>query len=133
MEQAKKQWEKLNAEGGKIMNDLLTTDAERVEWPENIEPKFTRKKGTKMTKIAYNTKTKQYTYYDKAVTVGEPISLDIPDSFIYLCYHRVKKEYVVINTPNRLELDAKYIVTEPNCHWIQERSITVLALLSHAI
>ena len=63
MEQAKKQWERLDAEGSKIINNLLRTDAERVEWPENTEPKFTRKKGTKMTKVTYNTKTKRYTYY----------------------------------------------------------------------
>ena len=37
-----------------------------------------------------------------------------------------KKEYVVINTPNRLKPDTKYIVTAPYCHWIWERSITVL-------
>ena len=122
MEQARKQWGRLDAEGRKIINDLLTTDAERVEWPENTEPKFTRKKGTKMTKVAYDTKTKRYTYYDKTVPVGEPIRIDIPDSFICFSYHPAKKEYVVINTPNRLEPDAKYIVTAPYCHWIWEKA-----------
>ena len=118
MEQAKKQWERLDAEGCKIINDLLMTDTETVKCPENTEPKFTRKKGTQMTKVAYDTKTKGYTYYDKAVTVGESIRLDIPDSFIYFCYHPMKKEYVVINAPNRLEPDAKYVITAPYCHWI---------------
>ena len=130
MEQAKKQWEKLNAEGRKIINDLLMTEAERIEWLENTEPKFTRKRGTKMTKVAYDTKTKRYTYFDKIVPVGEPIRLDIPDSYIYFSYHPAKKEYVVINAPNRLEPDTKYVVTAPYCHWIQERSITVFALHS---
>ena len=69
MEQRKKQWEKLNAEGRKIINDLLTTEAERIEWPENMEPKFTRKRGTKMTKVAYDTKTKRYTYFNKTVPI----------------------------------------------------------------
>ena len=67
------------------------TDAEKVEWPENTEPKFTRKNGAKITKVTYNTKTKRYTYYDKSVTAEEPIRLDIPDSFIYFSYHPVKK------------------------------------------
>ena len=39
----------------------------------------------------------------------------------------------MIDTPNRWEPDAKYIVPAPFCHWIQERSITVSALLSYAI
>ena len=133
MEQAKKQWEKLNAESHKIINDLLTTEAERIEWPENMEPKFTRKRGTKMTKVTYDTKTKRYTYFDKTVPAGEPIRLYIPDSYIYFSYHSEKKEYVVINTLNRLKPDTKYVVTAPYCHWIWERSITVLALLLYAI
>ena len=118
MEQAKKLWERLDAEGWKIINNLLTTDAERVEWSENMEPKFTRKKGAKITKVTYDTKTKRYTYYDKSVTAGEPIRLDFPDSFIYFSYHLVKKEYIVINAPNRLKPDAKCVVTAPYCHWI---------------
>ena len=133
MEQAKKQWEKLNTEGHKIINDLLTTEAERIEWLENMEPKFTRKRGTKMTKVTYNTKTKRYTYFDKTVPAREPIRLDIPDSYIYFSYHPAKTEYVVIITPNRLKPDTKYIITAPYCHWIWARSITVLALLSYAI
>ena len=80
MEQAKKQWEELDAEGHKIINDLLTTESERIQWLENMEPKFTRKRGTKMTKGAYDTKTKRFTYFDKTVPAGEPIRLDIPDS-----------------------------------------------------
>ena len=39
----------------------------------------------------------------------------------------------MINTPNRLEPDIKYIVAAPYCHWIWERSKTVLALLLYAI
>ena len=132
MEQAKKQWEKLNTDGHKIRNDLLMAEAERIEWPKNTESKFTRKRGTKMTKVTYNTKTR-YTYFNKTVPAGEPIRLDIPDSYIYFSYHPAKKEYVVINTPNRLKPDTKYIITAPYCHWIWERSITVLALLSYAI
>ena len=126
------QWERLDGEGLKIINDLLMIDAERVEWPENTEPKFTRKKAAKITKVAYNTKTKRYTYYDKSVTAGEPIRLDIPDSFIYFNYCPVKKEYIVINTPNRFEPDAKYIVTASYCHWIRERNIILLTLLMYA-
>ena len=77
-------------------------------------------------------KTKRYTYQEKTVPTGEPIKLDIPDSYIYFSYHPTKKEYVVIDTPNRREPDAKYVVTAPFCHWIRERNITVLALLSYA-
>ena len=37
----------------------------------------------------------------------------------------------MIDTPTRLEADAKYIVTVSNCHWIQERNITILTLLTY--
>ena len=89
--------------------------------------KFTRKRGTKVTKVSYDTKMKKYTYYNKSVTAGEPIRLDFPDSFLYFSYHLVKKEYITIDAPTRHEPDAKYVVTAPYCHWIQERNITVLA------
>ena len=49
-EQAKKQWEKLDAEGRKIINDLLISDKDRTVWPENTEPKFTGKKRNKIDK-----------------------------------------------------------------------------------
>ena len=39
----------------------------------------------------------------------------------------------MIDTPNRQEPDTKHLVTAFLCHWIQERSITVSALLSYAI
>ena len=47
-EQAKKQWEKIDAEGCKIINNLLVADKERTVWPENTEPKFTGKKRNKI-------------------------------------------------------------------------------------
>ena len=47
-EQAKKQWKKLDAEGCSNINDLLVADKDRTAWPENTEPKFTGKKGTKL-------------------------------------------------------------------------------------
>ena len=75
-------------------------------------------------------KTKRYTYQEKT---GDLIRLDIPDSYIYFIYHPTKKEYIVIDAPNRCEPDAKYIVTAPFCHWIRERNITVFALLSYTI
>ena len=129
MEQAKKQWERLDAGGRKI----ITVDAEKVGWPENVEPKFIRKRGTKVTKVSYDTKMKRYTYYgNKSVTAGEPIRLDIPDAFLYFSYHPVKKEYIKIDAPSRHKPDAKYVVTAPYSHWIRQRHITVLALLAYA-
>ena len=101
-EQAKKQWEKIDAEGQKIINNLLVADKERTVWPENMEPKFTRKKGTKMTKVAYDMKIKRYTHEGKEIPVEEPIRLDIPDSYIYFSFHPTKNEYVVIDAPNNL-------------------------------
>ena len=135
-EQAKKQWEKLDAEGCKIINDLILADKDRTIWPENTEPKFTGKKGAKLIKVAFNTKSKKYmhTYEEKEeVPVEEAIRLDIPDAHIYFCFHPTKNEYVVIDTPNRQEPDTKYIITAPLCHWIREKSITVSVLLSYAI
>ena len=120
-EQAKKQWEKLDAEGRKIINDLIVADKDRTIWPENTEPKFTGKKGAKLIKVAFDTKSKKYmhAYEEKTeVPVEEAIRLDIPDAHIYFCFHPTKNEYVVIDAPNRQEPDAKYIVTAPLCHWI---------------
>ena len=135
-EQAKKQWEKLDAEGRKIINDLQVADKDRTVWQENTEPKFTGKKGTKLIKVAFDTKSKKYThaYEEKEeVPVEEPIRLDIPDSHIYFSFHPTKNEYAMIDAPNRQEPDAKYIVTAPFCHWIRERNITVSTLLSYTI
>ena len=100
-------------------NKILRAKAEKVEWPEDEEPKFTRKRTTKATRVAYNTKTKKYTYHDnKVVAAGEPIRLEISDSFFHFCYHPERKEHIKINTPARLEADAKYVITVFNCHWI---------------
>ena len=120
-EQAKKQWEKLDAEGRKIINDLIVADKDRTIWQENTKPKFTRKKGAKLIKVAFDTKSKKYThaYEEKEeVPAEEAIRLDIPDANIYFCFHPTKNEYIVIDAPNRWEPDAKYIVTAPLCHWI---------------
>ena len=105
-EQAKKQWEKLDAEGCKIINDLLVADKDRTVWLENTGPKFTRKKGTKLIKVAFDTKIKKYThkYEEKEeVPVKEPIRLDIPDSYIYFSFHPTKNKYIMIDAPNRWE------------------------------
>ena len=115
-EQAKKQWEKLDAEGRKIINDLLVADKDRTVWPENTEPKFTGKKGKKLIKVAFNTKSKKYTrtYEEKEeVPVEKAIRLDIPDSYIYFSFHPTKNEYVMIDTSNRQEPNAKYVITAP--------------------
>ena len=91
--QAKKQWEKPDAEGHKIINDLLVADKDRTAWPENTEPKFTGKKGEKLIKVAFDTKSKKYIHaYKKKeeVPVEEAIRLDIPDANIYFCFHPAK-------------------------------------------
>ena len=135
-EQAKKQWEKLDAEGRKIINDLLVADTDRTVWPENTEPKFTRKKGDKLTKVVFDTKSKKYTHaYEEReeVPAKEAIRLDIPNAHIYFCFHPTKNEYVVIDAPNWREPNAKCVITAPFCHWIRERSITVSVLLSYVI
>ena len=120
-EQAKKQWEKLDAVGHEIINDLQVADTDRPVWPENTEPKFTRRKGDKLIKVVFDTKSKKYmhTYEEREeVPAQEAIRLDIPDAHIYFCFHPSKNEYVVIDAPNRQEPDAKYIATAPFCHWI---------------
>ena len=132
-EQAKQQWERLDTEGHGIVNELITAETEKVEWPKDTDPKFTRKKPVKATRVAYDTKLKKHMYYDnKVVADGEPIRLEIPDSFIYFYYHLDRKEYTRIDTPNRNEADDKYVVTISSCHWMWERSITILALLLYA-
>ena len=120
-EHAKKQWEKLDAEGHKIINDLLVADKDRTVWPEHTEPKFSRRKGEKLIKVAINTKSKKYTHiYEEKdeVPAKEAIRLDIPNAHIYFCFHPTKNEYIVIDAPNRWQPNAKYVVTAPFCHWI---------------
>ena len=94
----------------------MSSRQRKAVWPENMEPKFTGKKGTKMTKVAYNMKIKRYTHEGKEIPVEEPIRLDIPDSYIYFSFHPTKNEYVMIDAPNRWEPNAKFIVTAPFCH-----------------
>ena len=77
-------------------------------------------------------RTNKYTHEGKEVPGEEPIRLDIPDSYIDFSFHPTKNEYVVIDAHNRWEPDAKFVVTATFCHWIRERSITVLALLLYA-
>ena len=135
-EQAKKQWEKLDAEGCKIINDLLVADKDRRVWPEHTELKFTGRKGEKLIKVAFNTKSKKYKhiYQEKdEVPAKEAIRLHIPNAHIYFCFHPTKNEYIMIDAPNRWQPNAKYIITAPFFHWIRERNITVSALLLYAI
>ena len=122
---------KIDTEGRKIINDLITEDTERIAWLENTEPKFTGKKGAKMTRVTYNMKAKRYTYQDNTVPAGELIRLDIPDSYIYFSYHPTKQEYVVIDAPNRHEPNAKFFITAPFCHWIWERNNSACTPLVH--
>ena len=51
-EQAKYQWDRLDAEGCKIIKEILTATLEKVKWPEGTEPKLTRKRTTKATRVA---------------------------------------------------------------------------------
>ena len=70
-------------EGRKIINEILTATPERVEWPEGAEPKFTRKKTSKATRVSYDTKTKRYTYHNNIVAAGEPIRLSMDFRHIF--------------------------------------------------
>ena len=93
-------------------------------------------KGENLKKVVFDTKSKKYTHaYEEReeVPVEEAIRLDIPDAHICFCFYPTKNKYVVIDTPNRWEPDAKYVITAPFCHWIRERSITVSVLLSYGI
>ena len=121
-EQAKHQWDRLDAEGRRIINEILTATPEKVEWSEDTELKFTKKRTTRAIRSAYDTKTKRYTYYDNNIVApGDPIRLELADAFFHFCYHPERKEHINIDTPARPEADAKYIVTVSNCHWIRER------------
>ena len=72
-------------------------------------------------------------YYDNnIVALGEPIRLELADAFFHFCYHPERKEHIKIDTPARLEADAKYVVTVSNYHWICKRNVTVVALPAYA-
>ena len=132
-EQAKHQSDRLDMKGRRIVNKILTATPKKVEWPEDTEPKFTKKRTTRAIRPAYDTKTNRYMYYDNNIVApGEPIRLELADAFFHFCYHPERKEHIKIDTPARLDADAKYVVTVSNCHWIRERNITVVALLAYA-
>ena len=57
-EKAKHQVDRLNVEGHRIINKVLTADAEKVVWPGDAELKFTRKRTTKATRVEYDSKKK---------------------------------------------------------------------------
>ena len=83
-EQAKYQWDRLDVEGCKITNEILTATPERVEWPEGVEPKFMRKRTSKATRVSYNIKTKRYMYHNNnIVAAGEPIRLALDFRHIF--------------------------------------------------
>ena len=132
-EQAKHQWDRLDTEEHRIVNKILTATPKKVEWPEDTEPKFTKKRTTRAIRSVYNTKTKRYMYYDNNIVApGESIRLELADAFFQFCYHPERKEHIMIDTPARLEADARYVLTVSNCHWICERNVTVVALLAYA-
>ena len=84
-------------EGCRIINEILTATLEKIEWPEDTEPNFTRKRTTRAIRVAYNTKTKRYMYHDNSiVAAGEPIRLETADAFFHFCYHLDRKEHIKI-------------------------------------
>ena len=73
---------------------------------------------------------KRYIYHNNSVVgAGEPIRLETLDAFFHFCYNPDRKEHIKIDTPARLEADAKYVIPVSSCHRIQERNVTVIALL----
>ena len=83
-EQAKYQWDRLDAEGCKIINEILTATPERVEWSEGVEPKFMRKRTSEATRVSYDTKMKRYMYHNNnVVAAGEPIRLALDFRHIF--------------------------------------------------
>ena len=109
-EQAKYQWDKLDMEGCRLINGMLTATPEKVEWPEDAEPKFTRKRTTRAIRVANDTNMKRYMYHDNnIVATGEPIQLETSDTFFDFCYHPERKENIKIVAPARSE--AEYVVT----------------------
>ena len=114
MEKAKKQWGKIDVEGHKIINNLIAEDKERTVWPEIMEPK-TRKKGTKMTRVSYNTKTKKIHSPRKSSTSRRTDHVTHSRLLHLLLFPPNKNEYVVIDAPNRHEPNAKFVITAAFC------------------
>ena len=120
-------------EGCSLINEILTVETEKVEWPANAEPKFMKKKTSKAIRSAYDSKMKRYIYNDTSTMApGEPIRLELSEAFFHFCYHPERKEHIKIETLAGQETGTKYVVIVSNCHWIWERNITVIALLTYA-
>ena len=81
-----------------LINGILTVEAEKIEWPEDAEPKFTKKRATSAIRSAYDTKTKRYIYNNtNTVAPSKPIRLELGDVLFHFCYHLVRKEHVKID------------------------------------
>ena len=99
-EKANLQWDRLDMEGHSLINKILTAETKKVEWPDNAEPKFTKKRTAKAIRMAYNSKTKRYIHNDTSTLApSKPIRLELSEAFFHFCYYPERKEYIKIDTP----------------------------------
>ena len=84
-EQANLHWDRLDMEGHSLINKILTAETKKVEWPDNAEPKFTKKGTAKAIRMACNSKTKRYIYNDTSTLApSEPIRLELSEAFFFI-------------------------------------------------
>ena len=127
---AKQQLENLDQSSKDILNDLLDSDVEEMDWPAGKEPKFYNKSGLKYLQVLYDTNLKKYVCNDKNVPVLENkvIKIDLVDSELYYCFCPEEEEYIRIKTPK--DMTAKYTTLTTTAHMMQGWDITVSVLLS---
>ena len=83
-EPAQRQFEKMDANGQKILNTALIADIEYIECSANGEPKFSKKKNSRQIRVAYDTKLKKYTHNDSnIVPASETIRQELDNAFIH--------------------------------------------------
>ena len=99
----------LDQPGKDLLNKLVSTEIDEIEWPENHTPRFQPKKATKHTRVTYDKRTERYVSVDSTQLVPEVnfIKIDLGNNALHYCYHPIEKTYIRIQPPK--DFQAKFI------------------------
>ena len=84
---ARDNFESLNQEAKDLLTGIAETEAEAAEWPEDHQPRFNTKKGTKCNRVAFDKRSKWYTNIDTPGQVpgNEVVKIDLDSNALYYC------------------------------------------------
>ena len=115
---AKDKFESLNQPAKDLLTELVNTEVEDREWPEDHKPKLHPKKGTKHSRVAFDKRTRRYTSLDAAFSVPEVniIKIDLGNNALHYCFHPTKQVYVRVQKPK--DFQVKYVTLANAVHMI---------------